>query len=79
MACRTHGRDEKCIQNVRKPKVKGQLARPRHRWEDNITRDVKEARCESLDSTDMAQDREQWQALVKWYLQVLKKRTEFLE
>jgi hypothetical protein len=29
----THGRDEKCIQNLgRKPEGKRPLGRPRHRW-----------------------------------------------
>jgi hypothetical protein len=42
-ACGTHGRGEKCIQNlVRKPEGKRSLRRTGHRWEDNIKMDVRE-------------------------------------
>jgi hypothetical protein len=37
MAYSTHGRNEKCIQNLgRKPEGNISLGRPGHRWEDNI-------------------------------------------
>jgi hypothetical protein len=32
--CRIHGRDEKCIQNVRKPEWKTPHVRPWYGWED---------------------------------------------
>jgi hypothetical protein len=35
-------REGNCVQNfVRKPERKRRLGRPRHRWEDNITIDLK--------------------------------------
>jgi hypothetical protein len=40
------------------------LGRPRHRWEDNIEMDIQEMECEGMDWTDLAQDRNRWQALV---------------
>jgi hypothetical protein len=40
------------------------LGRPRHRWKDNIKMDHQEVGWESMDWTDMAQDRDRWQALV---------------
>jgi len=47
-ACSAHGRDEKCI----------------HRWEDNNRIDVKEVGWEGVDWTHLAEDRDQWRALV---------------
>jgi hypothetical protein len=42
--CSTHGKDEKRIGNFcRKALRKEQLGRPRHRWEDNIRLDLREA------------------------------------
>jgi hypothetical protein len=32
---------------------------------DNIKMDVREIRCDGMDWIDMAEDREQWRALVK--------------
>jgi hypothetical protein len=41
--CSTNGRDEKCVKIlVGKPKGKRQFGRPRRRWKDNITRDLRE-------------------------------------
>jgi hypothetical protein len=50
---------------VRKPEGKRPQGRPRHRWEDNIKMDLQEVRCEGMDWTDLAQERERWQELVK--------------
>jgi hypothetical protein len=47
-----------------KPYGKGRLERPRHRWEGNIRMDLRELRCEDVDSVHLAQDRDQWHALV---------------
>jgi hypothetical protein len=40
------------------------LRRPRHRWKDNIRIYLKEVGWEGMDWNDLAQDRDQWQALV---------------
>jgi hypothetical protein len=34
---------------VGKPEVKRPLGRPRHRWEDNIDKDLEEIGCEDVD------------------------------
>ena len=49
---------------VGKPRGKRPLGRPRHRWEDNIKMDLQEVRCGGMDCTELAQDRDRWQALV---------------
>jgi hypothetical protein len=49
---------------VRKPEGKRPLARPRCRWEDNIKIDLREIGWDGLDWVDLAQDRDQWRALV---------------
>jgi hypothetical protein len=40
------------------------LGRPRHRWEDNIRMDLREIGWGAMDWIDLAQDRDQWRALV---------------
>jgi hypothetical protein len=40
------------------------LGRPRRRWEDNITMDFRETGWDGMDWIDLAQDRDQWRALV---------------
>jgi hypothetical protein len=40
------------------------LGRPRHRWVDNIYIDLTEVGWDDMDWIDLAQDREQWRALV---------------
>jgi len=49
---------------VGKPEGKGQLGRPRHRWEDNIKMDLREVLCGGVDWIELAQDRDRWRALV---------------
>jgi hypothetical protein len=49
---------------VEKLEGKKPLGRPRHRWEDNIKMDLQKAGWRSMDLTDLAQDRNKWQALV---------------
>jgi len=49
---------------VGKPEGKGPLAKPRHRWEDNIKMDLHEVRCGGMDWIALAQDRDRWRALV---------------
>jgi hypothetical protein len=40
------------------------LGRPRRRWVDNIKMDLREIGWDSMDWIDLAQDRDQWRALV---------------
>jgi hypothetical protein len=40
------------------------LGIPRYRWDDNIKMDFRELGCGGMDWIDMAQDRDQWRALV---------------
>jgi hypothetical protein len=40
------------------------LERPRHRWADNIKMDLREIGWDGMDWIDLAQDRDQWWALV---------------
>jgi hypothetical protein len=49
---------------VGKPEGKRPLGRPRHRWEDNIKLGVREIGWGGIDWIDLAQDRNQWRALV---------------
>jgi hypothetical protein len=49
---------------VGKPEGKRPLGRPRRRWEDNIRMDLREIGWEVVDWMHLAQDRDQWLALV---------------
>jgi hypothetical protein len=49
---------------VGKPEGKRPLGRPRRRWVDNIKMDLREIRWDGMDWIDLAQDRDQWKALV---------------
>jgi hypothetical protein len=49
---------------VEKPKGKRPLGRCRRVWEDNIRMDLREIGWSGMDWIDLAQDREQWRALV---------------
>ena len=49
---------------VGEPEGKRPLGRPRHRWEDNITMDLKEVGCGDMVWIYLAQDRDRWQAFV---------------
>jgi hypothetical protein len=48
-----------------KPEGKRPLGRPRCRWVDNIKMDLGEREWDGMDWIDLAQDRNQWRALVK--------------
>jgi hypothetical protein len=50
---------------VEKPEEKRLLGRPRHRWGDGITMALKERGWEIVDLIHLAQDRDQWWAVVK--------------
>jgi hypothetical protein len=47
-----------------KPDGKRPLGRPRRRWVDNIKIDLREIGWHGMDWIDLAQDRDQWRALV---------------
>jgi hypothetical protein len=56
---------------VGKSEGKRPLGRPRHRWEDNIKMDLREILWGDVDWTDLAQDRDQWRALVNTVMNLL--------
>jgi hypothetical protein len=49
---------------VGKPEGKRPLQRSRRRWVDNIKIEVREIGCGDMDWIGLAQDRDQWRALV---------------
>jgi hypothetical protein len=49
---------------VENPEGKRPLGRPRRRWVDNIKIDLREIRWDGMDWIDLAEDRDQWRALV---------------
>jgi hypothetical protein len=49
---------------VGKPEGKRPLGRPRRLWVDNIKMDLRERGWSGVDWIDLAQDRDQWRALV---------------
>jgi hypothetical protein len=53
---------------VGKPEEKRPLGRPRRRWVDNIKIDLREIGWDGVNLIDMAQDRDQWRALVNTVL-----------
>jgi hypothetical protein len=46
------------------PEAKGTLGRPKRMWVDNIKMDIRERAWGGMDWIDLAQDRDQWRALV---------------
>jgi len=50
---------------VGKPEGKRPDGRPRHRWKDNIKRDLQEVRWRGKAWTDLAVDKDKCRALVK--------------
>jgi hypothetical protein len=50
---------------VGNPEGKRPLGRPRHRWVDNLKMDLGEIGWDGRDWIDLAQNRDQWRALVK--------------
>jgi hypothetical protein len=55
---------------VGKPERKRPLGRPRRRWVDNIKMDLREMGWNDVDWIDMAQDRDQWRALVNTVMKI---------
>jgi hypothetical protein len=49
---------------VGKPEGKRPLVRRRHRWEDNIKMDFSERGWGGMERIDLAQDMDQWRAVV---------------
>jgi hypothetical protein len=49
---------------VGKPEGMRPLGRPRRRWVNNIKMDLREIGRDGVDWIDLAQDRDQWRALV---------------
>jgi hypothetical protein len=56
---------------VGKQEGKRQLGRPRRRWVDNIKIDLREIGWDGMDWIDLAQDRNQWRALVNTVMKLL--------
>jgi hypothetical protein len=48
-----------------KSEGKRPLGRPRRRWVDNVKKDLREIGWDGMDWIALAQDRDQWRALVK--------------
>jgi hypothetical protein len=64
-ACSTNGENRNAYRIlVRKPEGKRPPGRPRLRWVDNIKIDLRETGWDGMDWIDLAQDRDQWRALV---------------
>jgi hypothetical protein len=49
---------------VGNPEGRRPLGRPRRRWVDDIKMDLREIGWDGVDWVDLAQDRDQWRALV---------------
>jgi hypothetical protein len=64
-ACSTSGEEAECIRIVvGNPEGKRPLEKPRRRWLNNIKIDLREIGWDGMDWIDLAQDRDQWLALV---------------
>jgi hypothetical protein len=64
-ACSTNGEKKNAYRIlVGKPEGKRPLGRPRRRLVDNIKVDLREIELDGVDWIDLAQDRDQWRALV---------------
>jgi hypothetical protein len=63
--CSTNGEKRNAYKiSVGKPEGKRPLGRHRRRWENNIRMDLREIGWGGMDWIDLAQDRDQWRALV---------------
>jgi hypothetical protein len=64
-ACSTNGAKRNAYRIlVGKPEGKRPLGGPRRRWDDNIKLDLREIGWGGMDWINLAQDRDQWRALV---------------
>jgi hypothetical protein len=63
--CSTNGEKRNAYRLlVRKPEGKRPLGRPRRRWVDNISMDLREVEWGDVDWIGLAKDRNRWRALV---------------
>jgi hypothetical protein len=68
-ACSTNGEKRNAYRIlVGKPEGKRPLGRPRRRWLDNIKMDLRKIGWDEVNWIDMAQDMDQWRALVNTVL-----------
>jgi hypothetical protein len=56
---------------VGKPEGKRPLGRPRRRWEDNIKMDLREIGWGGMDWIELAEDMDQWRAVVNTVMKFL--------
>jgi hypothetical protein len=64
-ACSTNGEKRNAYRIlVGKPEGKRPVGRSRRRWVDNIKIELREIGSDGMDWTDLAQDNDQWRALV---------------
>jgi hypothetical protein len=56
---------------VGKLKGKRPLGRPRRRWVNDIKMDLREIEWDGMDCIDLAEDRDQWRALVNTVMNLL--------
>jgi hypothetical protein len=64
-ACSTHGDNRNAYRVlVGRPEGKRPLGRPRCRWDDHVKMNLREVGWSGMDSIRLAQDRDQWWALV---------------
>jgi len=61
-----HMGERRAVYRVLVGKAEGKipLARPRHRWEDNIKMDLRELGCGGMDWIELAWDRDRWRTFV---------------
>jgi hypothetical protein len=63
--CSTTWGEEECIQDIcGKPERRRPLGRPRRVWVNNIKMHLREVGWDDMDLIDLAQDMDQWRALM---------------
>jgi hypothetical protein len=68
-ACSTNGGEEECIWDIGgQARRKETTRKTRRRWVDNIKMDLREIGWDGVNWIDMAQERDQWRALVNTVL-----------
>jgi hypothetical protein len=69
--CSTNGEKSiACRILVGKPEGKRPLGRPGRRWMDNVKVDLRKVGWDGMEWIDMAQDRDQWRALVNTVMNI---------
>jgi hypothetical protein len=64
-ACSANGGEEECIQDIGgKTRMKETTRKNRSRWVDNIKMELREIGWDGMVWIDLAQDTDQWRALV---------------